>query len=129
MMPKPKGMPTPPPHPPTATAVKRAIAVASAKAEAVTAPSEVRVPPPPPPPARRSNEAPPNDTWSRSSYWRPRAQRWGARGGKNNPNVLWHTAKAKALREGYLDEFLASNPKPRSMAELAQEQAAALNVT
>ena len=37
---------------------------------------------------------------------------YGQRGGKANPNVQWHTMRAVAQREGWLDEFRQNYPKP-----------------
>ena len=61
---------------------------------------------------------PPSHHREGSGVWRPReghadGGRWGSRGGKNNPNVQWHSAKAKAKREGRLEEFMRDNPQPR----------------
>ena len=38
--------------------------------------------------------------------------RYGPRGGRANPNVQWHTMKAVAEKEGWLDEFRRTHPKP-----------------
>jgi len=52
------------------------------------------------------------------TYWRERPGRaegrWGARGGKSNPNVQWHTGLARAKRDGpaAVAAFLAANKKP-----------------
>ena len=41
--------------------------------------------------------------------------RYGARGGLANPNVQWHTMRAAAVREGWIDEFRRTYPKPDRM--------------
>ena len=47
-----------------------------------------------------------------TEHWREQAGRYGNRGGRSNPNVAWHTAKAKAQRQGKLEEFYRTHPKP-----------------
>jgi len=42
-----------------------------------------------------------------------RGHRYGARGGKNNPNVQWHSMRARAKAEGWYDHFLANYSKPQ----------------
>jgi len=42
----------------------------------------------------------------------PPMPRRRARGGNNNPNVRWHTERARAQREGRLQEFYDTVPKP-----------------
>eukprot|EP00959_Pyramimonas_sp_CCMP1952_P401474 8412443-Pyramimonas_sp.AAC.1 len=44
----------------------------------------------------------------------PDGPRWGTRGGTKNENVRWHTAKARAEKQGRLSEFLLNNPKPKN---------------
>ena len=56
--------------------------------------------------------------WRRGSgYFRRRpchkdGPRWGERGGNSNPNVQWHSLKAKARREGWMNYFRENYPKP-----------------
>ena len=38
--------------------------------------------------------------------------RYGTRGGQTNPNVEWFSARAAAIKYGYLREWLKENPKP-----------------
>ena len=38
--------------------------------------------------------------------------RFGQRGGTRNPNVQWHSLKAQAQREGWIDYFRQAYPKP-----------------
>ena len=38
--------------------------------------------------------------------------RFGQRGGTRNPNVQWHSLKAQAEREGWMDHFRQAYPKP-----------------
>lgn len=71
----------------------------------------LRVPPPPPPPSVRP-AAKPEPSWS-GAYWRANSQRYGARGGIKNANVQWHTMRAKAQRDGWLDDFERDYPKPK----------------
>jgi len=47
-----------------------------------------------------------------SRYWRAEAHRFGSRGGLTNPRVIWHSALAKAKREGWESEFRRLNKKP-----------------
>ena len=57
-----------------------------------------------------------NGGWRmQSGYFRERrghaeGPRWGWRGGSDN--AKWHTMRAKAQREGWLDIFIANYPKP-----------------
>ena len=78
---------------------------------ALSPPWRLRVPPPPPPPSVRP-AAKPEPSWS-GAYWRANSQRYGARGGLKNPTVQWHTMRAKAQRDGWLDDFERDYPKPK----------------
>ena len=59
------------------------------------------VPEPPPRPVRPRGPRP-EPSWP-GAYWRQYAQRYGSRGGQQSPNVQWHTQRAKAKREGWLE--------------------------
>jgi hypothetical protein len=41
-----------------------------------------------------------------------KGSRFGSRGGKNNPNVQWFSAKAKAIAGGWYAYFIEHYPKP-----------------
>ena len=65
---------------------------------------------PMPPPASSKNHGGLRAT----EHWRESSGRYGNRGGLRNPNVAWHTARAKAERKGpeALAEFYRTTPKP-----------------
>ena len=56
------------------------------------------------------------------SYWRAGSQRFGARGSLQNPNVIWHSLRAKARREGWLEDFGRENSKLFLFARPGPEQ-------
>ena len=43
--------------------------------------------------------------------------RFGQRGGLRNPNVQWHSMKAQAQREGWIDHFRQEYPKPSKASQ------------
>jgi hypothetical protein len=57
--------------------------------------------------------------WYEQRYWRGSGQRYGARGSTTNPNVMWHSARAAAMKRGveYYTTWLSENPKPPNRAE------------
>jgi hypothetical protein len=57
--------------------------------------------------------------WYEQRYWRGSGQRYGARGSTRNPNVMWHSGRASALKRGneYYQKWLIENPKPPNRAE------------
>ena len=63
-------------------------------------------------------QAPPAPKAPSREYWRERPGhaegRWGARGGKANPNVAWHSGLARAKREGpaAVAAYIRGNKKP-----------------
>ena len=70
-----------------------------------TPPAPPAPPPAPPAPPPAPPPAAPRDRGTKRD--RPR-------GGKGNPNVQWHCARAKAQRYGYLAEFLENTTKPQA---------------
>ena len=63
-------------------------------------------------PASSSTQpAVPGDRHRGSGKKRP-SGRYGVRGGKQNPNVEWHTMESQAEREGWIKEFRLHFPKP-----------------
>ena len=115
--PPPRLVPRPPDTPPpsglTAKISARAVAWSSggsgaaastepsARDPALLEASSKWVPAPPPPPVHPKPKPPaPNP----KSYWRAGSQRWGARGSTSNPNVKWHSLRARARKEGWLKD-------------------------
>ena len=43
--------------------------------------------------------------------------RFGQRGGTRNPNVVWHCMKAQAQREGWIEYFRETCPKPTKVSQ------------
>ena len=74
-----------------------------------------------PPPAVHPKDPPPQASHPKS-YWRAGSQRFGARGSLNNPNVIWHSLRAKARREGWLEDFGRENSKLFLFARPGPEQ-------
>ena len=77
-------------------------------------------PAPPPPPVRP--KVPPPQASRPKSYWRAGSQRFGARGSLDNPNVIWHSMRAKARREGWLPDFGRESSKLFLFARPGPEQ-------
>ena len=82
----------------------------ASKARPKPSASPAWVPTPPPPPAWLPTPPPPPvrpkprpDAWP-GAYWRQQTQRYGARGSQHTPNVQWHSQRAKAKREGWLED-------------------------
>jgi hypothetical protein len=90
-------------------------------ATALSAPPTMAVPVPPPPPPPVRPKAKPAPSWE-GAYWRAGTQRYGARGGLQNANVQWHSMKAKAKREGWLESFFQTFPKPTPAPAPAQPE-------
>ena len=74
-----------------------------------------------PPPAVHAKDPPPQASHPKS-YWRAGSQRFGARGSLQNPNVIWHSLRAKARREGWLEDFGRENSKLFLFARPGPEQ-------
>ena len=68
----------------------------------------------PPPQVAPRAQGPSHGGLRSTEHWRADAGRYGDRGGRGNPNVAWHTGKARAQNRGpaFLAKFLADHPKP-----------------